>query len=67
MSFSPLLASAMIGLSATTNTSTTPLPSPQELILGSLFQDDAAAEEAEEKSPWSGSIGAFGDSGGSST
>lgn len=57
MSFSPLLASAMISLSATTDASTTPLPSPQELILGSVIQDDAAAEPAEEKSPWSGSLG----------
>lgn len=57
MSFSPLLASAMLGLSTTTAPSTTSLPSPQELILGAVPEDAVVADQEKAESPWSGSLG----------
>lgn len=57
MSLTPLVASAMIGLSTTTTPSTS-IPTPRDLIVGAFVQDDADSKESEEsKSPWSGNLG----------
>lgn len=56
MSLSPLVASALLSLGTTTTPAST-VPSPQELMLGIVVEDDAPTEAAEDKSPWSGNLG----------